>query len=212
MVLLHGRGSDMNDLRSLVRVVPRGGVLVTPQAPHPAAPMGYGPGWAWYRYLGEDRVEPQSLEKSLQALEAFLAGLPESLGFRPGSLVLGGFSQGGTTSLAFALGHSEVASALVVLSSFLVSGGSLGEPSPGALGDTPIFWGHGTADPAVPFALAVRGRSRILEAGGRLEARDYPMGHGVIREEVADLADWLERAVPGWIVPKGLSGLPPVQS
>ncbi len=95
IVLLHGRGSDMNDLRSLARVVPSGGALVTPQAPHRAADMGYGPGWAWYRYLGEDRVDPASLGESLDALATFLANLPRSLGFRPGPLVLGGFSQGG---------------------------------------------------------------------------------------------------------------------
>ncbi len=196
-VLLHGRGSHMGDLQSLTRILPGGGVLVTPQAPHPGGPWGYGPGWAWYRYLGEDRAEVASLTSSLEALDSFLGELPGRLGFRPGPLVLGGFSQGGTMSLAYALTHPGRVAGVVSLSGFLMNEADLGV-GPEALGDTPFFWAHGTRDPAVPHALALRGRKRILEAGGRVEARDYPMGHWVNAQEVEELAAWLNQAVPGW--------------
>jgi len=95
LVLLHGRGSHMGDLQGLSRVLPPDGSLIRPQAPHSGAPWGYGPGWAWYRYMGEDRVESESLRNSLVALENLMAGLPDVVGFEPGSIVLGGFSQGG---------------------------------------------------------------------------------------------------------------------
>ena len=197
LVLLHGRGSDMSDLQGLAQVLPIRGTLVTPQAPHPGGPWGYGPGWAWYRYLGNDRADGNSLAESLEALEVFLDGLPGRLGFRPGPLVLGGFSQGGTTSLAYALAHPGSVAGVVVLSGFLANpeGPSL---DPKALGETPLFWAHGTQDPAVPFLLAIEGRKRILEAGGKLEARDYPMGHWVTPEEMSDLEKWLFASVPAW--------------
>jgi predicted esterase len=197
LVLLHGRGSDMRDLQGLGRILPSGGTLVTPQAPHPGGPWGYGPGWAWYRYLGEDRVDPEPLGESLNALEGFLDLLPTNLGFRPGPLVLGGFSQGGTTSLAYALSHPGAVSGVVVLSGFLVNRAGLAI-HPETLGDTPLFWGHGTSDPAVPFQLALDGWKRILEAGGDLEAREYRMGHWVAPEEMSDLQSWLLRKIPGW--------------
>ncbi len=197
LVLLHGRGSDMRDLQGLSRVARPHGTVVTPQAPHPGGPWGYGPGWAWYRYLGEDRAHRESLTHSLQALETFLEALPDHLGFRPGPLVLGGFSQGGTTSLAYALTHPGAVAGVVNLSGFLVNEGSL-EVDLGALGDTPLFWGHGTEDPAVPFFLAVEGRRRIREAGGDLEARDYRMGHQVCLQEMDHLEAWLGARVPGW--------------
>jgi phospholipase/carboxylesterase len=187
----------MGDLTGLAKVLPAHGSLVTPQAPHPGAPWGYGPGWAWYRYLGDDRADPSTLEESLEALDAFLGNLPEAVGFEPGPLVLGGFSQGGTTSLAYALGHPGKVAGVVNLSGFLVSPDSL-DLRPNALGDTPLFWAHGTQDPAVPFALALRGRKRLDAAGGRVEARDYTMGHWVSPEEMEDLARWLRREVPGW--------------
>ena len=202
LVLLHGRGSDMGDLQSLSEVLPPEGSLVTPQAPHPGGPWGYGPGWAWYRYLGDDLAEPASLRASLEALEAFLADLPALLGFRPGPLVLGGFSQGGTTSLVYALTRPGSVDGVVNLSGFLVGGNDMAT-EPSALGKTPLFWGHGTHDPAVPFGLAVRGQARLQEAGVHMETRSYPMGHWVTPEEMQDLKDWLSREVPGWSRAKG---------
>ncbi len=170
---------------------------MTPQAPHPGEPWGYGPGWAWYRYLGDDRAEPASLQASLQALDEFLSELPKLLGFQPGPLVLGGFSQGGTTSLAYALIRPGRVDGIVNLSGFLVRGeGASLEPA--ALGRTPLFWGHGTHDPAVPFALAVRGQGRLRDAGVLMETKSYSIGHWVTPEEMKDLKDWLHRAIPGW--------------
>ena len=156
LVLLHGRGSDMGDLQGLARVLPPEATLVTPQAPHSGLKWGYGTGWAWYRYMGQDVVDEASLTSSLSALDSFLNALPELLGFNPGPLILGGFSQGGSMSLAYALTTPGRVSGVVVLSGFLVNEDVLGV-GPKALGATPVFWAHGTQDPAVPFSLALRG-------------------------------------------------------
>ena len=203
LVLLHGRGSDMRDLQGLAHVLSPRGTMVTPQAPHHGLPWGYGPGWAWYRYLGQDRAEISPLLESLDALEVFLKNLPDNLGFRPGPLVLGGFSQGGTTSLAYAMTRPGAMDAVVILSGFLARpdgvGGGGPDPMPEDLGATPVFWAHGTHDPAVPFQLAISGRERLKGAGVALEARDYPIGHWVSPEELGDLKSWLEQSVPGWI-------------
>ena len=197
LVALHGRGSHMGDLQGLARILPPGGVLVTPQAPHPGRPWGYGPGWAWYRYMGEDRAEPRSLDSSLDHLHGFLESLPSVLGFSPGPVVLGGFSQGGTTSIAYALKNPGRVSGIVNLSGFLVDRATL-DLRPESLGDTPLFWGHGTEDPAVPFVLALRGRERFRTAGIRVDGRDYPMGHQISMEEMRDLESWLREEIPDW--------------
>jgi phospholipase/carboxylesterase len=198
LVLLHGRGSDMRDLQGLAQVLPPRGTLITPQAPHFGEPWGYGPGWAWYRYLGPEGAEADSLLKRLKALAGFLHRLPESLGFQPGPLVLGGFSQGGTTALAYALTHPGKVAGVVVLSGFLAGAEGLGA-GPEALGDTPLFWAHGTQDPAVPFQLALEGWRAVEAVGGKLESRKYPMGHWVTSEEVSDLKAWMEGSIPGWV-------------
>jgi phospholipase/carboxylesterase len=210
LVLLHGRGSDMRDLQGLAPVLPENGTLVTPQAPHPGERWGYGPGWAWYEYKGYGEADGPSMRESLQLLEEFLDGLPQRIGFQPGPLVLGGFSQGGTMSLAFALTRPGAVDGVVVLSGFLASEEAIGAgpaamlSAPEGEGHPPLFWAHGTQDPSVPFTLAVEGRRRLREAGIEMDVRDYPMGHWVTPEEMMDLRGWLGASVPGW--PNGKDG------
>lgn len=192
VVLLHGRGSDMHDLQGLRALLPDAWTLVTPQAPFPAAPWGYGPGGAWYRYVEGERVVVETMAESLARLDAFLRALPATLGFQPERLVLGGFSQGGTMSLAFALSHPGAVDAVLNFSGFLASHVALDE-SGGAPPRTPIFWGHGTGDPAIPFALAERGRARLRRAGATVEAHDYRIGHSIAAEEVTAAVAMVER-------------------
>lgn len=190
-VLLHGRGSHRGDLQALRPHVPADWVLLTPEAPHPGHPWGYGPGWAWYRYLGDDRVEEEGLADSLAAVDALLAELPALVGLRPGRLILGGFSQGGTVSLAYALTHPGAAAATLVFSGFLAATPSLGDDLLAAA-RTPIFWGHGTRDLNIPLKLAQRGRKRLAAAGVPMEARDYDIGHGIEPAEVGDAVAFVE--------------------
>lgn len=206
-VLLHGRGSHKGDLQALAPVLPDGWALVTPQAPFPGAEWGYGPGWAWYRYIAEDRVVKETLETSLAKIDAFLEGLPEIVGFEPGATVLGGFSQGGTSSLAFGLTRPGRVAAVWNFSGFLADGVPLpgGEEEMGRTGDgressereeiastTPVYWGHGLKDPNIPFHLAERGRERLKGAGVPLVAMDYPVGHWMVPDEIHDAVAMVE--------------------
>lgn len=187
-VLLHGRGSDKHDLQGLRPYLPADWVLVTPQAPFSGAAWGYGGGGAWYRYREEDEVWVDTLRESLSKLDRFLPELTGLLGFEPGRLVLGGFSQGGTVSLAYAITRPGAVSAVLNFSGFLAACIEVDE-SGAAPPTTPIFWGHGVGDPAIPFALAERGRNRLRRAGATLLSRDYRIGHWIVEEEVRDAVE-----------------------
>jgi phospholipase/carboxylesterase len=190
IVLLHGRGSDRFDLLGLQAGLPSDAILVAPQAPFPAAPWGYGPGWAWYRYLGEDRPEPETFEQSQSALADFLASLRDHLPVTTGELTLAGFSQGGTMSLAHALRAPGGVPNVVNFSGFLANHPSV-KVTPQTVKGTRIFWGHGIHDPAIPHALAQRGRDVLRAAGADLEVRDYPIGHWIEPEELRAAHDWI---------------------
>jgi phospholipase/carboxylesterase len=196
IVLLHGRGSDRFDLLGLHRGLPAGAIIVTPQAPFSGAEWGYGPGWAWYRYLGEDRPEPTSFDQSHEKLEEFLDTLPARLPVPTGPLVLGGFSQGGTMSLAHALRKPRSVPRVLNFSGFLAAHPSVPVNSDSVRG-TRIFWGHGTSDPAIPWEMAERGRTALRAAGADLEARDYGIGHWIDPSELADATAWLESSWTG---------------
>ncbi|MSP63230.1 MAG: hypothetical protein EXR72_23395 [Myxococcales bacterium] len=187
LILLHGRGSHRGDLQALRPHLPEGWGLITPQGPHPGHPWGYGPGWAWYRYIEEDRVDGASLEHSLSELSVFVQDLGTHLGVQPGRIAIGGFSQGGTVSLSFSLrsGH-EIP--VLNFSGFLIDSPVVPTED---VSDMRIFWGHGVLDPSIPFALAEKGRQRLLDGGARLEARDYEIGHWIAPEEITDAMAFL---------------------
>jgi phospholipase/carboxylesterase len=194
VVLLHGRGADRFDLAGLAPHLAPGAVVVTPQAPFPGAPWGYGPGWAWYRYLADDRPEPESFSRGQAALDAFLETLPGALPVRTGPVVLGGFSQGGTMSIACALRHPGRYPRVMCFSGFLADHPEV-EATPETVAGTRFFWGHGTEDPAIPFSLALKGRATLERAGAALDAFDYPIGHGISPDELRDARAWLQAAV-----------------
>jgi|SRR5690606_14944270 len=190
VVLLHGRGADRTDLFSLRRFLPSEWAVVAPDAPFAAAPWGYGPGRAWYRYLGRNRPEPDSFQRSLDDIDELLADLDNVIGHAPGPIALGGFSQGGTVSVGYALSHPGRVEHIINFSGFLADHPSV-SATPETVAGTRFWWGHGTADPSIPFALAVEGRELLRQAGADLEARDYHMGHGITPEEVDDVVAWL---------------------
>jgi phospholipase/carboxylesterase len=193
VVLLHGRGADRFDLLNLAPLIAPEAVVVTPQAPHPGAPWGYGPGWAWYRYLGGTTPEADSFEASQRLLAEFLGELPARLPVRTGPLVLGGFSQGGTMSTGYALRNPGAAPRVLNLSGFLPDHPSV-RATPESVAGTRFFWGHGLHDPAIPFGFAVEGRAALREAGAELEARDYPIQHAISGDEADDVREWIGRA------------------
>lgn len=195
IVLLHGRGSDERDLFTLGRALHPTATVVSVRAPFPAAPWGYGPGWAWYRFLGGTTPEPASFEQGQQALADFLDDLTERLGraVSAPSLILGGFSQGGTSALAFALSHSGRVGAVLVFSGFLADHPSV-VLAPEQLAATPIWWGHGTADQAIPFATAEAGWLALRAAGANLTTTSYEgMGHSIDAAELSEASAWVGR-------------------
>ncbi len=196
LVLLHGRGTDRFDLLDLAPHLAPDAVTVTAQAPHPGEPWGYGPGWAWYRYLGDDVPDPDSFQASQDALAAFLAELPGRLPVRTGPVVLGGFSQGGTMSLGYALRNPGAVPLVMCLSGFLPRHPTV-RATPQSVAGTRFFWGHGTMDPAIPFAMGQDGRAALRAAGAALDARDYPMGHGISPDEARDIRAWIAASLPG---------------
>ncbi len=191
LVLLHGRGSDERDLLPIGPLLHPDATTVSVRAPFDAAPWGYGPGFAWYQFLGGVVPESTSFTQGQDALAQTIAGLPAYLGRPETRMVLGGFSQGGTSALALMMRNPGAVNGVMVFSGFLADHPSV-EVTPARVRTTPIFWGHGTSDGAVPFADAERGWGQLRAAGAALETHAYPgMGHSISEVELRDAARWL---------------------
>ncbi|HSE28692.1 MAG TPA: alpha/beta hydrolase-fold protein [Gemmatimonadales bacterium] len=188
LVLLHGRGSDDMDLQPLGQLLAPEATLVLPRAPYEAAPMGYGGGWAWYRFLGGSTPDPDQFEASQGALAALLGALPR-LG-ADGPVVLGGFSQGGTMSLGHALRHPGTVAGVLNLSGFVPDHPTVRAETASGLR---VFWGHGRADTNVPYALAEAGRAALAAAGADLTPADHAGGHQITQDELGAARAWIAR-------------------
>jgi phospholipase/carboxylesterase len=190
VVLMHGRGSDRDDLAPLADSFPADAVLAFPNGPFAGAPWGYGPGRAWYRFLGGATPEPESFDSGQQALAGWLDVLRASLPVRTGPLILGGFSQGGTSAIGYAVRNPGKVHGVLNWSGFVPDHHSV-EPRRDNCEGLHVFWGHGTADNNVPYALAVSGRAMLVAAGAMVTAFDHSSGHTITRDELVETERWI---------------------
>lgn len=188
IVLLHGRGATRADLLPLADYMPQHANVVFPEAPFAAAPWGYGPGSAWYRFLGGDKPEPESFSRSLDELRTLIGS------FAARSVVVGGFSQGGTLGIGYALAHPGTVAGVLNFSGFLPDHPDV-SATPQNVADTAFFWAHGRHDRNIPFPLAVQGRAILQQAGANLTVRDYDMGHWIEPQELQDAVAWLKQII-----------------
>jgi len=192
ILLLHGRGSGKNDLLGLAPHLPSNALIVTPQAPFPGAQWGYGGGWAWYRFLGGTTPEPETFVQGQDALSEFVDALPGLLPVRPGPMLMGGFSQGSSTCLAYAIRNPGKVAGVFVFSGLLANHPSVIAGLATAK-DLPVFWGHGTRDGMIEFATAQQGRKTLRDAGVALTTGDYPIDHAIEAAELNDARAWMDK-------------------
>ena len=60
---------------------------------------------------------------------------------------------------------------------------------------TNYFISHGTVDQVVPYAWAKQAPAIMEEIGVDYVFKDYPIGHGVARDNFYDMKEWLEARV-----------------
>jgi len=152
---------------------------------------------AWYDIRddrGERREDPAGVRASRKAIEALVQREKER-GVPAAAIVLAGFSQGGAMALDTGLRHPERLAGVMALSCSLPLTDTLAAEAAPANRDGPIFMAHGTHDPMIPLARAVRARETLTGLGYRVEWHEYPMPHSVCAEEIAAIAAWLGRVL-----------------
>jgi phospholipase/carboxylesterase len=202
IIWLHGLGADGHDF---VDVVPelalpgRPGVrFVFPHAP--MRPVTINGGYvmrAWYDIRddsGVRREDPAGVRASQKAIEALIEREKER-GVPAAAIVLAGFSQGGAMALYTGLRYGERLAGVMALSCSLPLGDTLAAEAAPANRDVPIFMAHGTHDPMIPMARALRAREVLTGLGYRLEWHEYQMPHSVCAEEIAHIGVWLGKVL-----------------
>jgi phospholipase/carboxylesterase len=188
VVLLHGMGADEHDLVPVADPLRTWAHVVLLRAPEPVS--GY-PGFQWYVMQALGQPDPVSWLRSLSRLIDSLTALSEDPTVDASRVILGGFSQGALMTASVLCRRPDLG-----LAGYLLLSGYLPDwVEVPALTGVPVFFGHGTRDPVLPYAWGTRMADRLEAAGAHVERHAYEMGHAVSPEEMADLARFVERLV-----------------
>lgn len=200
VVFLHGLGADGHDFESIVPHLVRGlrssTRFVFPHAPRRPVSLNQGHVMpAWFDIGPHDLVrgEASDLPGVRAAADRVRALVDREVarGVPSRHVVVGGFSQGGALAAYVALRHPQPLGGLVALSTFLPNNAPLEAEAGPANRGIPAFVAHGTRDAVVSPHLGRSLRDRLASVGCAVEWHEYPMGHEVCLEQIADWSRWL---------------------
>jgi predicted esterase len=114
-------------------------------------------------------------------------------------IVLGGFSQGGAMSLMAGVTCPTKLGGIFGLSCYLLLKDRVREmvPADSPNKDTPIFMGHGDADPVVKYAWGQMTADKLKEWGWNVDFKTYAgLPHSAAPQEIDDLEAYLNKRIP----------------
>ncbi len=190
ILLLHGIGSNEEDLFRLASKFPAGFVVVSARAPYTLSPGRY----AWFELShsdGKPVINAEQAEKSRLVINTFISRLIERYHINKDKIFLGGFSQGGIMSYSVGLTFPKKLSGIFILSSRLLPEVKpLIKPREDLQG-LPIFIAHGKSDPVLPLTYAHDALAYLQTLTDNITYHEYDMVHTVGEQELADLVNWL---------------------
>lgn len=194
LLLLHGYGSNEEDLFSFASELPEQYYVISARAPYD---MSYG-SFAWYAI--DFTADEKKFSDLVQARESrdriahFIDGLVENYPMIDASdITLIGFSQGAILSYAVALSYPEKVKQVVAMSGYLNTEILLEDYLTKDFSKLRFFISHGSVDQVVPVDWARKAKPMLDELGVENVYREYPVGHGVSPQNFFDFRDWLNR-------------------
>ena len=182
VVLLHGRGSNENDIIALADHLPTGPAYAAVRAP-----IAEGGGYAWFGNRGIGRPVAESLAENLTWFRGWLDEVAPA--GRP--VVLVGFSGGAAFAGGLLLAEPTRCAGVAVLHGTLPFDAGL-PVEPGLLEGAHAFVAQGDGDHVIPRELLDRTWSYLRkESGATTRSHRDAGGHELGAEAVSALADWI---------------------
>jgi phospholipase/carboxylesterase len=192
LLLLHGYGSNEEDLFSFANELPEQYYVIAARAPYD---LMYG-SYAWYAINFDadenkfsDHVQAQS---SRDLIATFIDELLVKYPIDAKKVTLIGFSQGTILSYAVALSYPEKVQRVVAMSGYLNVDILTENYAQNDFKNLKIFASHGTADQVIPVDWARKAKPILEQLGIETTYKEYPIGHGVSPQNFYDFKNWLE--------------------
>lgn len=192
ILMLHGYGSDENDLFSFADYLPKKYTIISVRAPYELQPTSN----AWYAInFDADTNKFSDTEQAISSREkikSFIEEAVEAYNIDQDDITLLGFSQGTILSFATALTYPHLIKNIVGLSGYIDHNMvELGDKE--KLKSLSVFSSHGTMDQVIPVDWARKTPGVLKKLEIDYEFKEFQSAHGVNQQNFEDLLDWLTR-------------------
>ncbi|GGK59078.1 MULTISPECIES: alpha/beta hydrolase [Flavobacteriaceae] len=192
LILLHGYGSNEEDLFSFATELPEDLIIISARAPQN---LGFG-SYSWYTInftadTGKFSDIPEAIE-ARELIAKFIGEIQEKYKISPEKTFLLGFSQGTILSYAVALNYPEKVQKVIALSGYINP-----ELLPTNLetkdySKLDFFISHGSVDQVIPVEWANKAPQFLNSLKVKNCYQEYPVGHGVAPKNFFDFKQWIE--------------------
>ncbi|MFK7000525.1 alpha/beta hydrolase [Flavobacterium oreochromis] len=191
LLLLHGYGSNEEDLFSFASELPDHYYVISARAPYHLMPNAY----AWYAInFDADENKFSDLDQARSSRELISNFIDELIANYPidsNKVTLIGFSQGCILSYATALSYPNKIQRIVGISGYFNQEIAIEDYDQNNFNNLQIFASHGNVDQVVPVEWARKAQPILNNLGIKNVYKEYPVGHGVSPQNFYDFKNWL---------------------
>jgi len=194
LIMLHGYGSNEEDLFSFAEELPDELLIVSAKAP---LSLGFG-SYAWYTIHFDATTSDKfsdipEAKKALKIIDTFIEELITAYEVDQDNIFILGFSQGTILGTAYALNHPNKIQHVVALSGY-VNHELLQKPlEKDRFKNLDFFVSHGSVDQVIPVEWARNTPPFLNKLNIDHEYHEYPVGHGVAPQNFHDLHTWVKK-------------------
>lgn len=196
LFLLHGYGSNEEDLASLAGFFPKDVFVISVQGPFPS---GFD-GFAWYALnfdaSGAKTADIGQAIHSRDAVASFIEEAIKSYRLDPDKISVLGFSQGAILGYAIALSYPRLIKNLLAISGYLDKKLLNLNPTSQShdYSKLRVYASHGVHDPVIPFLLSKESMTVLESLGVHHDFQPFDSGHSISEENLNSLLTWFKNA------------------
>ena len=195
LILMHGYGSDENDLFSFASELPEELFIISLKAPYPMQPYGN----AWYAInFDEEKGKWSDNDQAKASRDLIAKFIDEAIIEYPvdkNNVSLLGFSQGSILSYAIALTYPEKVKNIVALSGYINKDIFPEDIQNRDYSNLDFYCSHGSADQVIPVNWARLTPPFLDGLNIKHNYSEFPVGHGVAPQNFYEFKDWLMKRI-----------------
>lgn len=188
IVLLHGVGSNEQDLFSLANSLPDEFLIISARGQFT---LGAGR-YAWYNVdfsTGKPVSNAEQEASSREVIRTFIKQVKQK--YYLDEVYLGGFSQGAIMSYSIGLTYRNEVQGIIALSGRILNEIRAFVKKDNDLQKLKVFVAHGVQDNTLPIHYSRQAKDYLESLRVQLTYHEYQIGHQIKNEVLHDLNDWL---------------------